>query len=233
MLEDAEDLAKRGVQLSPREVVRLNAFGLRAERGTVSTALFSIRRACICHDMVLHEPTIGHHVWLAEAERVLDLADGETWCYTRAYWLSHINAADLAPVGLPRVLEAVVKDWARRHLADLTLRELRAAMAYAENGATDTDGEDGPRGSTETDAAAPAVGDDWCSELAVVHEAQSMGLGIKLADAMTMTRAQLRAVIDRALRVQGIMDSKTARLDAVGDYQRVLAEIMEEHGIKG
>lgn len=232
MLEDVADLAKRGVQLSPREVVRLNAFGLRAERGTVSTALFSIRRACICHDMVFYEPTIGHHVWLAEAERVLDLEDNEMWCYVRAFWLATARAENLPAVGLPHVCALTIRAWADAHLRDVTLRELSAAMDYAEKGADAESGEAGPTSALRgEDEIMPA--DDWCSEVGVVRESQSLGLGIPLEDALGMTHAQLRAVVDRALVARGGVDGKTARLDAVGDYQRVLEEIANAHGVKG
>lgn len=228
MLEDAEDLAKRGIVLTPREVVRLNAYGLRAERGTVASALFTVRRACICGDLTFHEPTIGHHLWLAEAERVLDLDDNETSFYTRAYWLATRDSVSLPSVSLPRVLGLAVRAWASKHLRDKTLRELSACMDYVERGADSTAHERGPNreDSSEDDDWLPA--EDWCSEIGVVRDGQALGLGIPLADALRMTHAELRAVVDRAhQRICG--DSKTAKADAVGDYQVVLAEIVKAH----
>lgn len=229
MVEDAEDLAKRGIRLSPREVVRLNAYGLRAERGTLATGLFTVRRACICGDITFHEPTIGHHLWLAEAERVFDLDDNETWCYTRAFWLATRDHSDLPSTDLPRVAGAVIREWARVHLHSRTLREITACMDYAERGADPASCEAGPVRETRGDKSADVLPmADWCSEIGVVREGQSLGLGIALADAMRMTHAELRAVVDRAYqRICG--DAKTEKLDAVGDYQVVLAEIVRNH----
>lgn len=227
MLEDCEDLARRGIIITPCEIVRLNSFGLRAERGTVTSGLFNVRRACICGDICFREPTIGHYQWLAEAERIICLEDGETWCYTRAYWLAHADADELVGLDNRRVVERTIGDWANKHLRDKTLRELRACMDYAERGADALTGERGPTREV-SHADDDAALDDWCSEIGVVREAQSLGLGIPLKDALNMTHAQLRAVVDRAYeRICGA--DKTAKADAVGDYNAVLEEIVKAH----
>lgn len=234
MLEDAADLAARGIVLSPREVVRLNAFGLRAERGPSASALFHVRRACICHGLALHEPTIGHFVWLTEAGRLLDVDDSETWCYTRAYWLSVADPDRLANPDDRTALRKAIDSFARKRLARMTLRELHACMDYVEHGADADDCEEGPhprRENGETCDELPAA--DWCSEIGVVREAQALGLGVSLRDAMHMTHGELRAVVDRAYsRICGD-GGKQERLDAVGDYDLVLAEIVKAHETEG
>lgn len=228
MLEDAADLAERGIFLTPSEVVRLNAFGLRVERGPDASRLFRIRRACTLGDIALHEPTIGHYKWLEEVAQIVDLEDEETWCYTRAYFMSVVEPDDLVAPTDRRAVKKAVSNFAKAHLRRVTLRELRACMEYAEHGADASSGEKGPSDVVQTEGGAEPER-DWCSELGVVREAQALGLGISMKDALAMTYAQMRAVVDRAeARICG--EDKAAKSDAIGDYNAVLDEIVRAHG---
>lgn len=229
MLEDAEELAKRGILLTPREVVRLNAYGLRAERGTYASALFQIRRCAILGGVAFCEPTIGHHVWMAEVERVVDLGDAETYFAVRALWLATASAESLPSSGDARAVRSAVMEFARGRLSGHTLREVNACMDYAENGADAASGEDGPRCAPAADADEHLPLPDWCSEIGVVRDGQSLGLGIPLRDALSMTHAHLRAVVDRAYDRLCGDGGKESRQEAVGDYYRILDEIVEAH----
>lgn len=228
MLEDAEDLAKRGITLTPREVVRLNALGLKVERGPRTTAYFSVRRVCICGDITLHEPTIGHYAWLDRADNIVDTGDVQTWFVLRAYWLSVLDPDDLVKLDDARAVERTVLDFGNGALRGHTVREIRAAMDYVENGANEADGERGPKRERKDDEDNSIDMTDWCTEIGIVHKAQALGLGIALKDALSMTPAQLRSVIDQAeRRISG--DTRGAYDDAVGDYQLVLDEIVARH----
>ena len=62
--DDIEALKDDGIDLSVDEIVRINAFGLRAERGAESAELYNLPRTAILGDVVFHEPTIGSDIWL-------------------------------------------------------------------------------------------------------------------------------------------------------------------------
>ena len=62
--DDIEALKDDGIDLTVDEIVRINAFGLRVERGAESAELYNLPRASILGDVVFHEPTIGSDIWL-------------------------------------------------------------------------------------------------------------------------------------------------------------------------
>lgn len=62
--DDIDSLRDEGLDLTVDEIVRINAFGLRVERGAESAELYNLPRAAILGDVVFHEPTIGSDIWL-------------------------------------------------------------------------------------------------------------------------------------------------------------------------
>lgn len=231
MIDDAEELAERGIRLTPREIVRLNALGLRCERGTMSSSLHAIRRCAICGDLAFGEPTIGHAVWLDEAARAYDMSDPVTWFTVRALWMSTVRHTDLPEWRNAEAFFSAVKEFGKR-LATHTLREVAACLDYAEHGALPEDGEAGPK--RQRGDVPPALGEavpdeNWSGEIGVVREAQYLGLGISLSDAMGMTHAQLRRVVDSAYDRLGAKASEDRVNTAVGDYELVLEEITKAH----
>lgn len=228
MLEDAEDLAKRGIALTPREIVRLNALGIKAERSPSQTNIFTLPRCCIIGDIVFREPTIGHEIWLDEMSALYDVEDGLTSFAVTALCYSTEDADDLPRPADGPALSAAVRAFIKDRLARYTIRQIAAAVRYVRDGIEQTDGELGPDSKAED----PGETDQDCafsSALGVVHEGQSLGLGITLADARRMTRPALRSVIARAYLVKGVDVTKGDRETAMGDYNVVLDEIIKKH----
>lgn len=63
-ISDIEALKEDGIELTPQEIIRLNAFGLKVERNTESSEYSVPPRVSILGDVAFHEPTIGSEIWM-------------------------------------------------------------------------------------------------------------------------------------------------------------------------
>lgn len=131
-MEDVEALRAAGVEVSPREVVRLNALGLKVERAAHAPDFAAIPRAAGLCGLVFREPTIAAEAWMEEACGVFDDEDWQTVLLLRALSLS--KPADGLPD--PSDAAAVCRALAelKAALAGATVRQLAAAVGYALHG---------------------------------------------------------------------------------------------------
>jgi len=83
-MEDVEQLESEGIKLTPREVIRLNAYGVRAQKNSDLAELSHLPRAAVLNGIGFSEPTIGADIWLHEVARVMDLEDFQTFAIVRA-----------------------------------------------------------------------------------------------------------------------------------------------------
>ena len=82
-----------GIVLSPSDVIRLNALGLKVEKGYRPTNdLFTLPRVAVVNGITFYEPTIGHEVWIDDASRIVDYDDVSTRTAIVAYALSFKDA---------------------------------------------------------------------------------------------------------------------------------------------
>ena len=86
--EDAEQLEEEGIKLTFPEWTRLNAFGLKVERDTQSTDLYSLPRVAIIGGVSFREPTLGSEIWFNEAARLFNMDNSDTYLILRAFSLS-------------------------------------------------------------------------------------------------------------------------------------------------
>ena len=84
-MEDIEALREEGIEVTPEEIIRLNAFGLKVERNTDSSEYSIMPRVAILGDVVFYEPTIGSEMWFNNVSKVFDLDDYQTYFQLRVY----------------------------------------------------------------------------------------------------------------------------------------------------
>lgn len=226
-MEDVEALAAEGVKLPPREIVRLNALGLKVERRPDGADLFALPRVAFLGDLVLREPTVGHLVYIDEADELVNLADTMTSIAFFAFVLSR-DVDDLPP--LTRFdLRWRVRGFIRKELRRFTIEQIRVAVEFALYGNDAADGErpaSGGESSEEAQNAARAsVG------VGLMREAQSLRLGISVADMKSATVNGLRAVVDRAYELKGVEVAKRAKHTATGEYFRTLEELKAKYHV--
>lgn len=131
-MEDVEALCADGIEVPPREVVRLNALGLRVENAAHAPYLHAIPRAAELCGVLFREPTIGAEVWLARAMSVC-VMDLDTLRMLRALE----TATPLADLPEPESGEAMrnALETLKKRLADATVRQLDDVITWVVRGA--------------------------------------------------------------------------------------------------
>lgn len=223
-MEDAEALARKGVVLTPREIVRLNALGVKAERHPDASSFHSLPRCAFLGDLVFTEPTIGHQLWLDNATRVYAEDDDTTMFLLRAYALSTPQES-LPEWTDQKAVSKAVKSFAREALSNFTLRQVIDCLNYCTTGSDASDLEFPP--DSEPDGGFPD--EPYSSAAGVLHEAQALKLGLSTADASRMTQSELQSVIQRRYELDGIEVDKSIKRRAIGDYYATLEEIKRNH----
>lgn len=136
---DVEDLWEAGLEPTFRDIIRLNAVALQVEQARSSFAVSILPRVSFLGDVVFREPTVGHEIWLAQASRLFDGDDDETYLMLRAYSLSMPQDDLPDPYSKDKILDGV--QGFRNKLAFATVRQMCAAMGYAIHGFDQATGE--------------------------------------------------------------------------------------------
>lgn len=139
-MEDVDALKKEGVEVAPRDVIRLNAFGLKVEKNHDSSQFGVMPRVAVLGDVAFHEPTIGSELWMHEASRFFNLEDPATLVQVRAYSLWK-KANELPDPSDKERITKEIKHLFCDLLKDCTMRQLDNALMYAINGNNAEDGE--------------------------------------------------------------------------------------------
>ena len=196
-----DDLVARGLQPTPRDIIRLNAIGLRVEaakgRNVVDCTYLLPRVAAVSKELSFRQPTIGHEIWMDRVTRLLKPGDYQSILAVNAYALSRPQG-DLPDPDDPATVEKAVREFAAT-CKDLTRDQIFAAIHYVTYGADPSAGERAasPKKKNEGEDA-----DDYdfgeCIALGVLNEGRAVLWGISEADMKNMTTAELHAVIERA-----------------------------------
>lgn len=221
--EDCEELLAQGKKLTFRDMIRLNALGVRAERGPNSVSFYALPRCVFLGDLCFREPTIGHEIWFDDVSRQFDLESQVTEFALRAFMMSRSEEDLPSPTNLPEVKYQLDK-FVHKTISKLTVGQLTHAMTYCTCGCDPIDGEEPPvplniAGDEDIDVT------DTSIAIGVVREGQALGLGISLADAKKMTRSALQDVVMRAYKLREIDVSGSVKQECIGDYLATLAEI--------
>lgn len=196
-IECIEKMERDGLHPTPRDIVRLNALGLKVERGDNPSPLYSRRRCAFVGDAVLREPTIATNIFISERVRTFSPGADFAFVLFMAWALSFDEPPRDAPPD-------AIMDFTREKLRDIPARRVAAAVDYCLYGC-DSESLEYPARKEKTDGEREETADDSAADelldvdIGIIHRAEALSLGISLADAMRHTRAQLNAVVRRAL----------------------------------
>lgn len=205
-ISEIDDLVKEGLQPSPADIIRLNALGLKIDHGLDDNPLYIMRRVAFVADVRIAEPTIAHSIYFAELMRFCATEDLVTRTCLWA-WLLSLDEPPVSAPG-PSGVKAVVSDFIDTHFKRTTFAQLAMAVNFClygyDSAALERPArpEIGDPSADQPTADDDAVADAWSFEIGLIHEAEILGLGISLADARKHTRAQLHAIVHRALQQQ-------------------------------
>ena len=228
-MEDIEAIRAGGIDVPPREVVRLNALGLRVERSAHGDGFSVLPRVAWLGDLCFREPTIGDEMWLGMASRTFDSDDAETLLLLRAASLS-AKAEDLPPATDKKAVLKLVGDFQRGPASGYTVAQLFAALSYAISGADPEHGEEPPprEGGETDDGGVPA--DSAAADVPPLVAGVIMdGLALKLGGIEELAKlrpSQLRALVLYTLAAKngdGVYKGEHGR--ALGAYFRALEAI--------
>lgn len=226
-MDDIEALRADGIEVPPREVVRLNALGLRMERGADSAEHYAAPRVAFIGEVVLREPTLGAEMWLRQALDAFDGDDEQTY-FTLRVLSCLVPWRELPDPAQTRAVRKAIKA-AMTSLGDATLRQVENALGWCIGGNLPESGEKPPP-RDQTSEQRPDEDDPpprFSPEYGLFYRGMAARIGTA-ADMKDMTYSAMLAVCDRAEELAtasafgGGRDAKAEKSKAFGDYMRAL-----------
>lgn len=218
-LEDIEEIEADGGRVSARDVIRLNAVGLRLEK-TADFRLASLPRIAVLGDVILRQPTIAQDMFIDDALNVLS-ADPATVLALESYVLAHPDEK-FVKLKHPYWFALKCKAWVRNHLGSFTATEVRRAVDYCLYG---TDPKTGERPVYMTDKDDHFEVPDSPLSKAVRLYFSATSLGIDSVAALRATSPQLEAMIERAWLLNKLGEVSDEEKMASAEYFATLDEI--------
>ena len=225
--DDIEQLRADGLNPSVADIIRLNALALKYDRArgrNAGDSMYTMPRVAILSDtLYLREPTIGHDIWL-DAVGQHSRHDYQTVFALRAYALSRPYDELPDPHNRKAVTDAV--EAFLDTLAPFTEEQVFTALNYVQNGLHSEDDEYPP--VTAEEGEADPDREDWseCVSLGALRHGLAVMTGLTLADAKSMTRAELDLMVRRALLLQGHDIVGKGEFE-LGNYYRALHEVRD------
>jgi len=230
-MEDIEALRLGGIDVPPREVVRLNALALRADAAKRGDDGFTVLPRCsFLGDTCFHEPTIGDEMWIAQASRHFAADDAEAAMYVRAVGIS-AGSADRPPPTDRRAVRRAVRRFRNAHAA-YTPMQLCETMLYALCGADHAQGENPPPKADDAERDALVASGESAAE----HDIPPFIAGLVCAgvaerigtvdDIAKLRESQLRALLLHRAAIRGGKEVyKAEHSQRLGEYYRALDEV--------
>lgn len=217
-IADITQLQNQGYNLTPRDIIKLNALALKFEREKSKESFKSLytlpRIAAIDDGMYFRQPSIGHEIWLDTVDRWIDTTDYGTVLTVNAFALSR-DVDDLPDANNRKEITKQINKFIKL-MRKYTTDQIFAAVNYVKNDISEFN-ESPIRDDKNVDDV------DWCDSVAVgvLREGQAVLFGVTEKEMLSMTRESLRLVIDRAYEMHG-MEKKDSGDYLLGEYYSTL-----------
>lgn len=226
-ISDIEALKEDGIELTPQEIIRLNAFGIKVERNSDCSDYSVPPRVSILGNVVFHEPTIGSEIWMNQVGNVFDMDDSGTYFQLRTYSLSRSWKELADPLDKEAVKEQTTKFF-KEELGEYTMRQVQSALEYAIFGNDPTKYEERPKTAHAEDDDEEA-NEDACYEVGLLRQGILYNIGSpdQIKD---MTVQEMCLFVDWKLQMKfGSERTKSQQQKNLGEYYAVLDEIRDRH----
>lgn len=235
-IDEIESMQDKGLNPTPRDIIRLNALALKVHaaqgKAALDTAYLLPRVAVIKGGRSFREPSIGHEVWIDEVMRFVDRTDHRSVLAVYCFALSR-SAAELPRLDDLEKVNAMIRDFCKDY-RDITVRQLDTAIDYVRYGADWVDGEE-PTSDKKTDDDSP-VEDDEESALAsetdlsiaigVLRDGVTVLSGLTLAEMKEMPRREVVAAIKKAGWIRGKQIGSDEETVALGNFYKTRDDII-------
>jgi len=218
---------REGLDPTPEDVIRLNAFGLRLDEAQGKRADDAVsllpRVAWLADGVFFRQPTVGHEIWLKSVLRFADSADYETILALNCFALSR-PADELPDACDPSGVKAAAAYFAKR-MSRFTKEQLYRAVAYVRFGLDESSGEKPAAAAADPDAQSSQPTADDCIAVASLVNGVSYLWGLSLADIKALTREQLNAAVRAAIVAHGLEIGRDGEFAALDEFNAVADEI--------
>lgn len=218
-IEDIEEIIRQGGTVSPSDVIRLNALGLKITDNP-AYELAVLPRAASLEGVLFKQPTIEQDMFLDDAARVFN-NDKASILALEAYVLAH-DEVEWKDLRHPKLFAIKVSVWVKANLGKVTAVQLRRVLDYCLYGVDPDTGEMPALMADEKEQLKSGIGTDKSWALAKYLHATS--LGIDSPAALRATSPQLAAMIERAYLINKIPLSNK-ETSATAEYYMTLDDI--------
>ena len=228
-MEDIEALREEGIEVTPEEIIRLNAFGLKVERNNDSSEFYVMPRVSMLGDVTFYEPTIGSEMWLNRASKTFDLDDADTFMQLRAYSLSRPQEQLVSPDD-KELLKKTVCDFVTQSLSKYTVQQVQNAISYVIFGNDHSKCEKRSESSVKKESKKDIPEDEnFCYEVGLLRQGLICKIGT-VAEIKKMTTTELQMFIDYEMFLRfGSDRNKSQHERDLVEYYGVLDEIRSTH----
>lgn len=228
-MEDIEALSEEGIQVTPEEIIRLNAFGLKVERNSNSSEFTVMPRVSIIGDVTFYEPTIGSELWLNNVGKTFDLEDAQTYIQLRTYSLSKRQEELTDPFDKEKVRQEVSKLFSES-LSNYTFEQVQNAVGYVVFGNNPSDRERRAVSNINKDEDEEQPKDEnTCYEVGLLRQGVMYKLGSP-EEIKKMTVSELELLVEYELYLKfGSERNKSQHTKNLAEYYGVLDEIRSSH----
>lgn len=235
--ETVDGWKAEGLTPTFEDCIRLNALGLKVERGESAADFSALPRMAFLGDLILWEPTIAVRQWMDAAEHIV-AGDYYSRLCLAAYALN-TPAAELPRLDRASKIVKAIKSFADTDLAPFTETQILAAVMFALDG----------NAPDEDEAAEPTVAQKEarrkCREIPQAMRsaarrafAEACAVGVSCAERFTVPA--LDAIITAAVAAKGSDAFKGEHAKATADfyrtadaiYNRLISERMKDNGKK-
>jgi hypothetical protein len=222
-----DDLFAEGLKPSVKDIVRLNALGLKVEAAAKRAPHLAPRLlprvAFLAEGVYFREPTIGHQIWCDRIEAELEPGDFESLLAVKAFALSRPQESLPNADDIERCRREIEKD--SEKFRPFTRAQIFAAIDYCLYGDDALALEHPPATENADDEDAA----DWaeCYAVGLMNEARALQLGLTGADLRGMTQRELEGLIERVYELNGMVDKKKRSSEITGGFYAALDEIRE------
>lgn len=226
-IEDIEQMQADGLKPTPRDIVRLNALGLKIEYASRAGDLYAMPRVAYLGNEVFREPTIAHGMWVDRVLEWVNNSDYSTHLAVNAFALSRMPEELPDATDRKKVIKAINK-YCEGDLSKFTRDQIRCAVMFAIHGSDAIEREYPAPNPYKTDEEKE---DDAISDVpssigvGVLLESVAIGLGMSLRDYSKLTISQAKMVQTLAMYQKGVDPAKRRIPAAQVNYYNTRDEI--------